>query len=80
MSYNQLAKSGFAGVRADMKKLAYIFSTVFLMLVTSRFIIRVIDATVQIDGDIGILILLLVILNATIGFLSYKLYKKTKRK
>ena len=64
-----------------MEKLAYILSTVFIMLVTSRFIIRIIDATVQIDDDIGILILLLIILNSTVGFLSYKLYKKiSKRK
>ena len=45
-----------------MKKLAYIISTVFIMLVISGFIIRIIDAAVQIDDDIGILILFLVIL------------------
>ena len=59
-----------------MKKLTYILSTVLIMLVLSRFIIRIIDATVQIDDDIGILILFLIILNSTIAFLSYKLYKK----
>lgn len=62
-----------------MKKLAYIISTVFFMLVISGFIIRIIDAAVQIDDDIGILILFLVILNSVIGFLSYTLYKKISR-
>ena len=62
-----------------MKKLAYIISTVFIMLVISGFIIRIIDAAVQIDDDIGILILFLVILNSVIGFLSYTLYKKISR-
>ena len=62
-----------------MKKLAYILSTVFIMLVISGFIIRIIDAAVQIDDDIGILILFLVILNSVIGFLSYTLYKKISR-
>ena len=42
------------------------------MLVTSRFVIRLVDATVQIDDDIGLLILLLVIVNAGIvGLSSY---------
>ena len=49
------------------------------MLVISGFIIRIIDAAVQIDDDIGILILFLVILNSVIGFLSYTLYKKISR-
>ena len=62
-----------------MKKLTYILSTVFIMLVISGFIIRIIDAAVQIDDDIGILILFLVILNSVIGFLSYTLYKKISR-
>ena len=62
-----------------MKKLTYILSTVFIMLVISGLIIRIIDAAVQIDDDIGILILFLVILNSVIGFLSYTLYKKISR-
>ena len=44
------------------------------MLIVSRFVIRIIDATVQIDNDIGLLILLLAVVNTIIGLISYKLY------
>ena len=40
------------------------------MLIVSRFIVRIVDATVQIDNDIGMLILLLIIVNAAIGFVG----------
>ena len=40
------------------------------MLVTSRFVVRIVDATVQIDGDVWVLVLLLVLLNAAIVLLS----------
>lgn len=49
------------------------------MLITSRFFVRIVDATVQIDDDIGLIVILLFALNAVIGVFSHKLYKKTKK-
>ena len=46
------------------------------MLVVSRFVLRLVDATVQIDDDIGLLILLLVIVNAIIAGLSLYVFRK----
>lgn len=63
-----------------MKKAVFIFATVLSMLIVSRFIVRIVDATVQIDGDIGLLILLLVIVNTVIGYAAYKIYARSKNK
>lgn len=49
------------------------------MLITSRFVIRIVDATVLIDNDIALLIILLMVLNVVIGMLSRFLYKKIFR-
>ena len=49
------------------------------MLIVSRFIVRIVDATVQIDDDLAILLLLLLLVNAAIGFVSYKLYQIKKK-
>ena len=57
-----------------MKKPAYIIITCIVMLIVSRFVIRIVDATVQIDDDICLLLLLLAAVNAVIGLISYKLY------
>ena len=62
-----------------MKKAIFIITTVFILLITSRFVIRIVDATVQIDNDIALLILLLIVLNVVIGMLSRFLYKKIFR-
>ena len=62
-----------------MKKAILIITTVFIMLITSRFVIRIVDATVQIDNDIALLIILLIVLNVVIGMLSRFLYKKKFR-
>ena len=62
-----------------MKKAIFIFTTVFIMLITSRFVIRIVDATVQIDNDIALLIILLIVLNVVIGMLSRFLYIKIFR-
>lgn len=62
-----------------MKKAIFIITTVFIMLITSRFVIRIVDATVQIDNDIALLIILLIVLNVVIGMLSHFLYKKIFR-
>ena len=61
-----------------MKKPAYIIITCIVMLIVSRFVIRIVDATVQIDDDIGLLLLLLAAVNAVIGLISYKLYHATR--
>ena len=62
-----------------MKKTVYVLSTLAIMLIVSRFIVRIVDATVQIDDDIGLLLLLLLLVNAAIGFVSYKLYQIKKK-
>jgi flagellar biosynthesis protein FliQ len=62
-----------------MKKAIFIITTVFIMLITSRFVIRIVDATVQIDNDIAQFIILLIVLNVVIGMLSRFLYKKIFR-
>ena len=62
-----------------MKKAIFIITTVFIMLITSRFVIRIVDTTVQIDNDIALLIILLIVLNVVIGMLSRFLYKKIFR-
>ena len=62
-----------------MKKTVFIITTVFIMLITSRFVIRIVDATVQIDNDIALLIILLIVFNVVIGMLSRFLYKKIFR-
>lgn len=63
-----------------MKKPAYIIITCIVMLIVSRFVIRIVDATVQIDDDIGLLLLLLAAVNAVIGLISYKLYHAKREK
>ena len=60
-----------------MRKILHITITILIMLVVSRFVIRLVDATVQIDDDIGLLILLLVILNAGIVGLSFYTFRRT---
>ena len=62
-----------------MKKTVFILSAIAVMLIVSRFIVRIVDATVQIDNDVGMLLLLLLIVNAMIGFLSYKLFQISKK-
>ena len=59
-----------------MRKTLHVIVTVFTMLVVSGFAIRLVDATVQIDDDIGLLIFLLVILNASIIGLSRYVFSR----
>ena len=59
-----------------MRKILHLTITILIMLVISRFVIRLVDATVQIDDDIGLLILLLVIVNAIIAGLSLYVFRK----
>ena len=62
-----------------MKKAVFILSTLAIMLIVSRFVVRIVDATVQIDDDVGLLLLLLLLVNAAIGFVSCKLYQRKKK-
>jgi len=59
-----------------MKRTIHVGFTILFMLIISRFIIRIVDATVQIDGDIELLLLLLIIVNVCIGYLSYIFYRR----
>lgn len=59
-----------------MRKILHLTITILIMLVVSRFVVRLVDATVQIDDDIGLLILLLVIVNAIIAGLSLYVFRK----
>ena len=63
-----------------MKKTVCILSTLAVMLVVSRFVIRIVDATVQIDNDIGLLLLLLLLVNAMIGWIGWRLYHASGKK
>ena len=63
-----------------MKKTVFVLSTLAIMLNVSRFLIRLIDATVQIDDDLGALLLLLLLVNAGIGWAGYTLYRAAKKK
>ena len=62
-----------------MRKGLHIAITIFCMLALSRFLVRLIDATVQIDDDTGMLVLALLLLNAAIVFASCRLYRIFKR-
>ena len=59
-----------------MRKILHLTITILIMLVVSRFVVRLVDATVQINDDIGLLILLLVIVNAIIAGLSLYVFKR----
>jgi hypothetical protein len=50
------------------------------MLIASRFLVRIVDATVQIDDDIGVLVVLLAVINISIGGISYLVYRKYNNK
>jgi hypothetical protein len=59
-----------------MKKALHITVTIIIMLIASRFFVRIVDATVQIDDDLGVLIVLLVVINTAIGVISYLVYRR----
>ena len=59
-----------------MRKILHLTITILIMLVVSRFVVRLVDATVQIDDDIGLLILLLVIVNAIIAGFSLYVFRR----
>ncbi len=59
-----------------MKKILHIAVTVVIMLVVSRFIVRIIDATVQIDDNIVLLLLLVAAVDIVIGLVSARIYRR----
>ena len=63
-----------------MKKAMHITVTIIIMLIASRFLVRIVDATVQIDEDIGALVVLLAVINICIGGISYLVYRKYQNK
>lgn len=85
---NALFKSEFAGIidmdrkkgEDPMKKALHITVTIIIILIVSQFIVRIADATVQIDDDIGVLVVLLAVINAAIGGISYLVYRKYQSK
>ena len=63
-----------------MKKALYITVTIIIMLIASRSLVRIVDATVRIDEDIGVLVVLLAVINTSIGGMSYLVYRKYQNK
>lgn len=58
-----------------MRKTLHVIITILMMLFASGIVAWLIDATVQIDDDIGMLITMLVILNAIIAGISLYLFR-----
>lgn len=54
-------------MKENTSRIISIFATVLVMLAASRMVVRIVDATVGIDDDIFMLILLLVLVNGAIG-------------
>ena len=61
-----------------MKKPVFIAVTLAVMLVVSALTVWLVDAVVQIDGDFGALIGLLIVVNGLIGLLALRLYKRNR--
>ncbi len=58
-----------------MKKKSFIFMSAVIMIIMTRFTVRIVDATVGIDDDIFLLILLLFVINGPIAAAAIYLYK-----
>ena len=61
----------------EMRRTVHIVITALIMLVVSRFMVRIVDATVGIDQDFGILVLFLIIVNTLIGFIAYRCCRRS---
>ena len=61
-----------------MKKPVFIAVTLAVMLVVSALTVWLVDAVVQIDGDFGALIGMLIVVNGLIGLLALRLYKRKR--
>ena len=64
-------------VEDEVKKTVYIVVTALIMLIVSRFMVRIVDATVGIDQDYGILVLFLILVNSLIGFIGYRCCRRS---
>ncbi len=64
--------------RSAMKKPVFIAVTLAVMLAVSALTVWLVDAVVQIDGDFGTLIGLLIVVNGLIGLLALRLYKRNR--
>lgn len=62
-----------------MKKTLHILLTLVIMLTVSRYAVRLVDATVQIDDNILVLSLFLIVVNVVVGIISYNLYRIIKQ-
>ena len=56
----------------------WIWLILAVMLAVSALIVWLVDAVVQIDGDFGALIGLLIVVNGLIGLLALRLYKRKR--
>ena len=63
-----------------MNKSVHIGITILIMLIVTRFLIRIVDATVQIGNDIGMLLLFAIMVDAVIALISHKLYQRRSRR
>ena len=72
----QLVNGKYSRTVREMKKALRIVMTILVMLVLSRFIVRLVDATVQIDDDISALLLLLALVNTAVGFAMHALFTR----
>ena len=61
-----------------MKKPVFIAVTLAVMLAVSALTVWLVDAVVQIDGDFGALIGLLIVVNGLIGLLALRLFKRKR--
>ena len=59
----------------EVRRAVHIAATIVVMLIVSRFLIRIVDSTVQIDDDMGILAFMLIVVNTAIGSGSYMIYR-----
>ena len=59
-----------------MRRFGYTVCTILCMLIVSRFLIRILDATMLIDDLFILMLVLLVLVNGTIGYGGYRLYRK----
>ena len=58
------------------RRILYIVVTIMIMLIVSRFAVRIVDATVQIDGNVLALVLFLIVINTVIVLISRRLYRR----
>lgn len=58
------------------RKAVWTLMTLSVMLVLSLLLIKLVDSMVQIDDDMGLLLVFLAAVNAAAALISHRLYKK----